>query len=130
MSKKPPHPIAFAKIVLRGASRKWYARNEVLIRCRVGRGIYRCEGCGETFKKQQIQIDHIDPVVDIKEGYTTLDNWVARLFVGPEGLQALCFNEDAITGETWGCHPQKTKSEAEMRAFYKEQKKPKKEKKK
>lgn len=126
--KKAPNPISFAKLVLRGASRKWYANNEVLKRCRTSRGVYQCEGCKQTFKKHQIQIDHIEPVVDIKTGFTTLDEWVSRLYVPPEKLQALCCikHED---GTQTGCHPSKTQLEQEMRAFYKAQK-PKKVKKK
>lgn len=124
--KKAPNPITFAKLVLRNSSRKWYANNEVFKRCRVSRGNYKCEGCGQILKKKNLQIDHIDPVVDIKTGFQNLHDWVLRLLVPPEKLQALCFFKNEETGETWGCHSSKTSSENAMREFYKQKKKKKK----
>lgn len=133
--KKAPNPITFAKTVLRGAFRKWYAGNEAAKRCRVSRGNYKCEGCGEILKRKDLQIDHINPVVDIRTGYTNLEDWVYRLLVPPEELQMLChFSRD--TGEidekgkpiieTWGCHSTKTAQENDMREFYKKKKSKKK----
>lgn len=129
--KKAPNrnPITFAKAALRGAFRKWYAGNIVVQRCRVSRGKYKCEGCGAILKRTDLQIDHIEPVVDIKTGFTTIEQWIIRLLVPPEKLQMLChFERD--TGqlnkkgkkimETWGCHPSKTSLESELRKFYKE----------
>ena len=118
-------PIVFAKLVLRGASRKWYAGNEVLKRCRIERGVYQCEGCLKAFKKHQIEVDHIEPVVDIKTGFTDLLEWIKRLLVPPEKLQALCCIKHPDGSKT-GCHPNKTSAEAAMRKFYKDQKKVKK----
>lgn len=122
MAKKPPNPISFAKQVLRSASVRWYARNEVYKRCQVSRGVYKCEGCGGHFTRKQLQIDHIEPVVDIREGFTTLDNWVLRLFVTPDKLQSLCHFEKE-DGSVYGCHASKSSLENEMREFYKGQKK-------
>lgn len=124
--KKAPNPITFAKTVLRGAFRKWYAGNEAAKRCRVARGQYKCEGCGQVMKRKDLQIDHIKPVVDIKTGFTDLEDWVMRLLVPPEELQMLCFFKDEETGESWGCHSSKTASENAMREFYKTKKKGKK----
>jgi hypothetical protein len=121
MAKKAPNPITFAKTVLRGASRKWYAGNEVLKRCRVSRGVYKCEGCGLHTKKANLQIDHIEPVVDIKTGFQNLHDWVLRLYVPPEQLQALCHFTDE-DGSTFGCHPTKTQLESETREYYKSKK--------
>jgi hypothetical protein len=122
MAKKAPDPIVFAKAVLRRASsRGWYARNEVYKRVKVSRGVYRCEGCNGHFKANQLQIDHIEPVVDIKTGFLNLENWVLRLLVGPEKLQALCQSEND-EGEQFGCHAVKTKTENDMREFYKSKK--------
>lgn len=133
--KKAPNPITFAKTALRGAFRKWYAGNEASKRCRVSRGNYRCEGCGEIMKRKDLQIDHIKPVVDIKDGYRNLEEWAYRLLVPPEDLQMLCYfereteevdeNGKAII-ETWGCHVTKTSGENAMREFYKNKKKVKK----
>lgn len=116
MAKKAPNPITFAKQVLRRASyRLWYARNAVLKRCQVSRGVYRCECCGGRFKKAELEVDHIDPVVDIKDGYENLETWTLRLLVPPEKMQGLCSQ----------CHSTKTAQENEMREFYKQKKKKK-----
>lgn len=125
--KKAPDPIVFAKAVLRRASsRGWYARNEVYKRCNVSRGLYRCEGCKQIFKKVNLQIDHIEPVVDIKTGFQDLHDWALRLLVGPDKLQALCAvpiqNEDTGIDELFGCHASKTQNENLMREFYKKKK--------
>lgn len=124
--KSPPNPITFAKTALRGAFRKWYAGNEAAKRCRVSRGNYQCEGCGQILKRKDLQIDHIKPVVDIKDGYRDLEEWVKRLLVTPEELQMLCYFKDEETGESWGCHALKTSGENDMRTFYKEKNKGKK----
>ena len=44
-------PIVFAKLVLRGASLRWYARNQALVNQRVDRGVYSCAECGKHVKK-------------------------------------------------------------------------------
>lgn len=118
---------AFVKQVLRNASiRGWWARQAVFHRVKVDRGQYRCEGCNGIFKQKELQIDHIDPVIDIKLGFTSWDDYISRLFVGPEHLQTLCQivvkNEDGTEGAI-GCHPTKTASESHLRAFYKAQRK-------
>lgn len=114
--KKGPitDPIVFAKLVLRGASLRWYARNQALVNQRVDRGLYRCPMCSGIFKKHELQADHIKPVVDIKNGDEGLEEWVRRLFTPVENWQWIC----AAT-----CHAQKSALENEMRLFYKRQKK-------
>lgn len=114
-------PITFAKLVLRGASLRWYARNQALVNQRVGRNQYLCPMCNGIFKKQELQADHIKPVVDIKKGDEGLEEWVKRLFTPVENWQWICKNT---------CHQQKTILENEMRKFYKDQKKGKKNEKK
>lgn len=105
---------AFVKQVLRNASiRGWWARQAVFHRVKVDRGQYRCEGCQAIFKQKELEIDHIDPVIDLKLGFTTWDDYVNRLFVEPDKLQALC----GI------CHSSKTQVEQNMREFYKKQRK-------
>lgn len=106
-------PIVFAKLVLRGASIRWYARNEALKLQRVERGLYRCAICGNNFKKQELQADHNKPVVDVKKGDEGLEEWVRRLFCGPENYQWICKND----------HEVKTQLENQMRKFYRDEKK-------
>lgn len=106
-------PIVFAKMVLRGASLRWYARNEALKLQRVERGLYRCPICNKYFKKQELQADHTKPVVDVKNGDEGLDEWVRRLFTPVENWQWICKTD----------HDVKTALENEMRKFYREEKK-------
>lgn len=99
---------------------------------------FRCEQCKELFfekqvielidkkgnkrlkKTKMIEIDHIDPVIKIETGFTDINTWVERQFVGfltwdPKvnsvqdlrgKLQALCFF----------CHKTKSNREASLRA--------------
>ena len=74
-------------------------REIVFKRQRVGRNQYRCEGCQvTTFKYKEIKVDHIVPVIDPLEGFTTWDDFIKRLFCGEDGLQGLCDK----------CHDKKT----------------------
>jgi 5-methylcytosine-specific restriction endonuclease McrA len=102
-------PIVFAKLVLRGASLRWYARNQALVNQRVDRGVYRCGICNSHFKKQDLQADHTKPVVDVKKGDEGLEEWVRRLFTPVENWNWLCKT----------CHDSKTALENEMRKHYK-----------
>lgn len=115
-------PIVFAKLVLRGASLRWYARNQALVNQRVDRGIYMCKICQGLFKKDQLQADHIKPVVDIKNGDEGLEEWVRRLFVPVEQWQWIC-QYSLPDGTQAGCHAVKTEHENQLRQFYKKQKK-------
>lgn len=113
--KKGPikDPIVFAKLVLRGASLRWYARNQALVNQRVDRGLYRCPMCNGIFKKAELQADHTKPVVDVKNGNEGLEEWVKRLFTPVENWQWICKTD----------HDSKTAIENEMRKFYKKKKK-------
>ena len=62
--------------------------------------LHRCQGCGQTFPKNQIRADHIEPVVPVT-GFTNWDDVINRLFVEADGFQALCVE----------CHKSKTKEE-------------------
>lgn len=59
---------------------------------------YQCSSCENWFKATEVQVDHIDPVGSSKYGW---DQFIERLFVGPENLQVLCK----------GCHNDKSKRE-------------------
>ena len=86
---------AFVIATLRRASYRWPARNEALARARVSRGLYKCEMCGEIFKKKEIQLDHIEPVVPVT-GFTTFDDYVERLLCDASGYQVICEREHAV----------------------------------
>jgi hypothetical protein len=97
---------------LRSASYKWPARNQALINARVERGKYKCAMCNEIFSRDQVQIDHIEPVIGLN-GFTTWDDVITRMFPEPEGFQILDLN----------CHDGKTAAEDAMRAYYNKEKK-------
>lgn len=83
----------------------WGPRNEVKHRCKVpGKsGWYKCEECYE--ERERIEIDHINPVVQPKDGFTTWDQYILSKFVEADKLQALCHE----------CHKAKTKKENAVR---------------
>lgn len=95
--------------VLRKATYKWRPRNEALRAAKVsqdGRAyIYQCAHCGNNFKRPDVQIDHIIPVIDPFDGFISWDTYIERLFVEKSGFQVLCK----------GCHSIKTELEKEIR---------------
>lgn len=98
--------INFVKAQLRRASVwKWPAANIALEKNKLD-GLIKCDGCGDYFSEKNINRDHIEPVEDVKEGYTTLDNYAKRLLTKSEGIQILC--KDI-------CHKNKTQLENLMR---------------
>lgn len=104
---------SFVKHVLRQASLRWPARNDALKAARVERGFYQCATCKDRFKREQVHLDHIEPVVSVKEGYTDLMSWINRLLVDVDGFQVLCEQ----------CHSQKTFCEDTLRAHYNQERK-------
>ena len=51
--------------------------------------LHRCVKCEELFPQNQIQADHINPIVPVT-GFTTWDEVITNLFCELDGLQALC----------------------------------------
>jgi|SRR5687768_890132 len=66
---------------------------------------YKCNGCGEDFVKKDVQVDHIDPVVDPKLGFQGWDEYIKRMFCPASNLQVLCRT----------CHSKKTTIERAAR---------------
>lgn len=99
---------AFIIATLRRASYRWPARQEALKLARIERGLYKCNICSKTFKKQDIRIDHIDPVVAIS-GFTDWNDYINRMFCDESGLQVICSFD----------HDIKTKIEKEARKIHK-----------
>lgn len=76
----------------------------------MSRGKYLCAICGNIVSptvngKKNVAVDHIVPVVDVEEGFTTWDNYIERMFCEEDNLQLIC----SI------CHDKKTKAEREGR---------------
>mgnify|MGYP002398935969 CR=1 FL=1 len=68
---------------------------------------YKCAACGSSFKRDEVQVDHIDPVVDPHRANTTI-NWnvyIERLLCEVDNLQVLCSN----------CHLDKSNLETQVR---------------
>ena len=103
--KKKVNKATWVKGVLRRASLAWPARTECIRLARVERGLYKCAMCGELFKQKEIQVDHINPVIDAVDGFTGWDDYINSLFCEIDNLAAVCRV----------CHESKTAMEVQMR---------------
>ena len=110
---------------LRGAMFKWTPRRVALESAEEAEGEYtilkekdrsrkkyRCAGCAGIFRSKEINVDHIDPVVNPETGFTTFDDYIERMFCGVAGFQVLCKS----------CHDAKTYLENQLRYDIKENK--------
>lgn len=91
---------------------RWGPRNAVLKNARLKRGMYLCAGCkeevpaslpkeGRKGRDKNVFVDHIHPVIDPAEGFTTWDSVIERMYCEEAGMQLLCKK----------CHDDKTKEE-------------------
>jgi 5-methylcytosine-specific restriction endonuclease McrA len=64
---------------------------------------YKCAHCGEAFARKDVQVDHIDPVVDPEKGRESISTLIKRQFT--DKLQVLCKP----------CHKAKTNEERKRR---------------
>lgn len=109
---------SFIKNALRAASLKWPPKFNVRTAARTSRGVYLCAGYsrqphsvraslppkkGNKKRINNVQVDHVKPVIDPRTGFTSWDNVIKRMFCEAEGLQVLCHD----------CHQKKTKAERE-----------------
>jgi 5-methylcytosine-specific restriction endonuclease McrA len=91
---------SFVTSALRAASRRWPPKYKALKEAFVGRKVntktgkqamhYKCAECSKYFVATDVQVDHINPVVDPKKGFTTWDNFIDRVFCEIKNLQVLC----------------------------------------
>jgi 5-methylcytosine-specific restriction endonuclease McrA len=91
---------SFIISALRAASRKWgqkYAALDVAFTQRKTNkktGLlakhFQCASCHNEFIATDIQVDHIQPVVNPKTGFTTWDDYINRMFCEVDGYQVLC----------------------------------------
>lgn len=90
---------SFIKSNLRAGSRKWGPIHSVKKKARVARGKYECAGCGEhvpltvrdgSKRVKNVFVDHIEPIIDPKVGFTTWDECISRMYCEEDGLQVLC----------------------------------------
>ena len=64
---------------------------------------YKCAGCEKDYPSSEVQVDHINPVVDPVIGFVSWDIYIDRIFCEVHNLQVLCKK----------CHTKKTKLERE-----------------
>jgi len=85
------------------------AKSEYFETCKNGnkrrRVKFECASCKKSFARKGVNVDHIEPVIEIKTGFVSYDVYVDRLFCNSEGLQILCKS----------CHGEKTKAENKVR---------------
>jgi 5-methylcytosine-specific restriction endonuclease McrA len=106
---------AFKISALRAYMKRWEPLWDIKTKAKVGRMVnkrtgrlaehYACAGCGGFFVSSDVQVDHIKPVVDPKDGFQDLDTFSDRLYCEEENLQVLCKE----------CHKVKTNLERKER---------------
>lgn len=116
--EKPPwtegRKKSFIVAVLRSGTRRYPPKYETLAEAKTEKKInkktgrlaqhYLCATCAEDFPAKEVQVDHIQPVVDPKIGFTTWDSFIERLFCDKDNLQILCKE----------CHSLKTHEEKQQ----------------
>lgn len=102
---------SFVKSALRSASVRWPPKYQCLSDAFTGSQInlksgrmakhYRCAKCLGAFPSKDVQVDHIEPIINPCTGFTTWDSVVNNMFCEADNLQVLCK----------GCHLLKTNAE-------------------
>lgn len=108
---------SFVKSALRSASQRWPPKYSCLSEACTGQKInpksgrlakhYKCNACNNDFPAKEVQVDHINPIIDPVTGFTTWDEVVNNMFCERENLQVLCTT----------CHKAKTKEEKERKTI-------------
>lgn len=97
--------------VLRAGHNRWPFKYEVKNEAKTEKRVnpesgrvaqfYTCAGCGQEFTNKDVEVDHIEPVVDPSVGFVDWNTFIARLFSPKENYQVLCKT----------CHKKKSKKE-------------------
>ena len=105
---------AFIIAVLRSGTRRYPPKWETLKDAYVGIRLnektnregkhYLCALCEGEFPAKEVEVDHIEPVIPSK-GFTSWDDYIARLFCDKSNLQVVCK----------GCHKIKSYNEGQER---------------
>jgi 5-methylcytosine-specific restriction endonuclease McrA len=91
---------SFVTSALRAASRRWPPKYKALKDAFVGKKVnaksgklamhYKCASCKKQFVAVDVQVDHIEPVVDPTKGFQTWDIFINRIFCEGDNLQVMC----------------------------------------
>jgi 5-methylcytosine-specific restriction endonuclease McrA len=105
----------FITSLLRSGFRKYPSKYATLKAAYVGKKLnsktkrvgshYKCAKCKKVYPSREVQVDHIQPVVDPIVGFVNWDEYIDRLFCEESNLQVLCLT----------CHDGKTKKEKIVR---------------
>lgn len=100
---------------LRGGFRKYPPKYECLKAAYIGKKInektkrlsshYVCKSCNKEYPTSEVNVDHINPVVNPETGFTTWDEYIDNMYCSIENLQVLCDE----------CHDIKTREENTIR---------------
>jgi 5-methylcytosine-specific restriction endonuclease McrA len=86
---------------------KWVALKEAYVGKKINKKTgkqamhYKCASCKKDYVAKDVQVDHVNPVVDPTTGFVSWDVYIDRLFCERENLQVLCST----------CHKKKTAEE-------------------
>lgn len=91
---------SFIKSALRTASSRWPPKFEALKEAfagvkenkKTGRQAkhYKCNSCFGEFPSSEVQVDHIQPVIDPFKGFISWDEVIKRMFCSVSNFQVLC----------------------------------------
>ena len=75
---------------LRRISLQWKPRAKALKEARVARGRYECAVCYCVSGPKDVDLDHVNPVIDPVTGFVDWNSYIERLFAEDSGFQVLC----------------------------------------
>lgn len=91
---------SFITSLLRSGFRRFPNKYEVLKASYIGKKVnlatgriamhYKCASCKGEFPAKEVQVDHINPIVDPFYGFINWDSFIKRLFCSVNNLQVLC----------------------------------------
>lgn len=106
---------SFIISALRSASSRYPPKYECLNAAKVGKKInkatgrlaehYKCARCKKLFVAKEVQVDHIEPVISITDGFIDWNTYISRLLTTLDNYQVLCVT----------CHAVKSAGEKEAR---------------
>lgn len=102
---------SFITSTLRSGMRRWPPKWKALKAAELGKKTnkksgkmamhYKCAMCEKEYTSKDVQVDHIEPVVNPTTGFVSWDVYIDRMFCEKHNLQVLCTS----------CHKTKTKEE-------------------